>query len=487
MSKSIKVNFIYNSAYQILLILTPIITTPYLSRVIGQDGNGLFSFTQSVTNYFVMFATLGLANYGVRTIAECGEDRAKRSKTFWDVYLMQLCIGFVVIAAYVCFVVFASSPGERAVWLSWGMWVLAAILDVSWLLFGCQEFRIPTIRSFITRLLSVLVIILGVRGPDYVWVYVVAIAGAFLANSILVWPFVRKYVDWHKPAFRDAVTHLKPNLVLFIPVIATSLYTQLDKIMLGLLGGYQQAGIFDYSEKISKMPLSVITALGAVVLPKMSEFFSQGRYNEGKGLVKSTMWFMLAMAFCFAFGISAIAPEFAPVFLGEGYDVCVPIMCVLSMIIPIICITNVLGVQYLLPLHRDKQFSISTICGGIVNVAINLFAIPRFGAMGAAVATVCAEIAVLSYQAFAVRGELDGRAYVRGALPFVGIGAIMFGVVRLVAVWLTGALGVGVISLLLEVLIGGIVYLALAFVYCALAKPDDFTHLFPGLARLLGK
>lgn len=476
--KSIKTNFILHSAYQILLVLTPFVTTPILSRTIGAEGNGIFSTTQSVTNYFVLFAMLGMSRYGVRTIAECGEDRKLRSETFWNLYLMQLVVAGLV---FLCFCVYVWLFGSQypAVWIAWGMWAFSTVLDISWLLFGCEEFAIPTIRGFVTRLVSVVCIVLFVHDLGDVWIYVAAIAGSFLANAILLWPHVSRYVDWSKPSIKQAATHFIPNLRLFVPVIAISLYTLLDKVMLGSMAGMVEAGYFDYSEKLSKMPMSIITALGAVVLPKMSDIISSGRVEEGKRLVGLTMWFMQACAMALAFGIAAITPEFVPVFFGEGFESCIPIMRVLCVIIPIVCASNVIGVQYMLPTHKDTQFTISTLAGAAVNIIVNLVLIPRIGAMGAAIATVCAELTVLVVQTVVVKGELRPLRFVIDAVPFALFGFIMFLLVRLAAQSLVLALGTSAVLLLVEIAVGAIAFLFLTAVYYLVTKDERVMQAVP--------
>ncbi len=478
---SVKRNFIYNSAYQLLVAVAPLVTTPYLSRVIGTAGNGVFTYTQSITNYFVLVAVMGMTNYGVRTIAEHAKDREERSRVFWEAFCMQALIGAVVLVAYVCYAVVWGQQ-YLPLWALWGMWVLGSVLDVTWLLWGMQVFRIPTIRNFCTRLASIAAIFVLVRGPEDVWGYVAAIAGAFLANALLVWPVVRRYVDWVRPTWKGMVSHLVPNLVLFVPVIATSLYLIMDKVMLGSMAGMDQTGLYDYAEKVSKMPMSVITALGAVVLPKMSTIIAEGRNEEARSLVVVTMWFMLACALALSFGIAAVAPEFAPVFFGDGYDGCIPLLRVLCVIVPLICATNVMGVQWLLPTKHDGLFTASVATGAVINVAVNLFAIPVAGAMGAAIATVAAEVAVMVFQACAVRKQLPLFSFVRGMLPYVVIGAVMFACIRLLA----GVLGPSAATLgglLCEVALGGVVYLVLSYTWCWATKSEELKRVLPRLAR----
>mgnify|MGYP001157687823 CR=1 FL=1 len=482
MPNSIKKNFAFNSAYQMLNVIVPLITTPYLSRTIGASGNGVFTYTQSIANYFVLFAQLGITNYGVREIASCRDNRESRSETFWNLFSMNLVVGIVVTAVYFLYA-FTMGSNQLLISLIWSLWVIGSVVDVTWLLNGCQEFKIPMVRNFCTRLAGMFFIFAFVHTENDTWAYVFAISAPFFLNAILVWPFVRRYVDYVQPSWDKMLKHLKPNLMLFIPVIATSLYTLLDKVMLGNMAGMEQTGFYDYSEKISKMPMAIITALGAVVLPKMTEVISSGRTQEAKELVHETTWFMEACAMALAFGITAVAPEFVPVFFGVGYDPCIPLMGALSVVIPLICATNVIGVQYLVPSHRDCGFTASVLAGALVNILINIFAIPAFGAMGAACATVAAETTVLIVQAWLVRGELPIAQELRGVIPFVLIGFGMLLLIRATSVVFAAMSVPKAVSLISEILIGAIFYVFIAFIYCRGTNNRQFRKLFPKLAR----
>ena len=475
--RSLKVNFLLNSAYQILLVITPLITAPYLSRVLGASQTGVFSYTQSIANYFVMFATLGMSTYGVRVIALCGEDRQKRSRTFWSAFASQLCVASVVAVAYLAYVLVIHA-GDFLCSLVWGLWVLSAVGDASWLLFGCEEFKIPTVRSFATKLGSLVIIFGFVHEPGDVWLYVLAVAGAYLVNVLLIWPFVRRYVDFYRPNWSEISKHFKPNIGLFIPVIAVSLYTSLDKIMLGSMSTMSESGYFQYSEQVSRMPLHVITALGTVMMPRMVSLLTEKKREQAISVLGTSLWIMLVCAFAFAFGIFAVAPVFVPVFLGDGYAPCELLMVVMCGIIPIICVTNVIGKQYLLPMQRDGQYTTSLIAGAAVNVILNLVLIPRLASLGTAIATVAAETTILIVQAAMVRGELPLMSYMRKALPFLVIGAVMAAVVRASLGVVNATFGVSAIGLVAEVLIGAAVYSVLSLLYCLATKNEEFFRLF---------
>lgn len=474
-SKSLRANFLWNASYQVLLILVPLVTTPYLARVLGASQIGVFSYTNSITNYFVLFATLGMSQYGVRVVAQAGEDRTKRSRIFFSAYAAQLCIAVPVALIYL--VIANVAPfGDMLVSFAWGAWVLAAVLDISWLFFGVEEFKMPTVRSAFTKLASVFVIFGFVKGPDDLWIYVAAIAGSYLANALLLWPFLKKYVDLCLPRWNEVKSHFAPNIRLFAPVVACSMYLMLDKILLATMAGTVEAGYYEYSEKLAKMPTSVITALGTVMLPHVTAMMSHGnRDREVVNLLEQCFWIMECVAIGVMIGVGAIAPVFTAVFLGSEFTPCENIIPVLAAVVPLIAASNVIGVQYMLPKGKDREYAGSVWAGAIVNLFLCCLLLKPFGAMGGAVATVLTEGVVLVSQCLTVRKELPLVRLFGETVPFFIMGAGMFLVVRVASVLLSAFVG-DLIVLIIEIVIGLAVYLMLAIVWCKLTGRLGFVH-----------
>lgn len=476
MSRSVKKNFLYNSAYQIFLIITPLITTPYLSRVLGASGIGLYSYTYAIAAYFVMFATLGMSNYGVRTIAAVADDPRERSKTFCSVFASQLMIAIPVFLIYLAYASIMPQGGT-VIALLWAMYVFSGIVNVSWLFFGMEDFAKATVINIATKIIELAGIFTLIHSAQDVYIYCGIDSLCFLLGFALLLPFLRRYVSFIKPTWAEIKVHFLPNLRLFIPVIAISLYTTLNSILLGVMSTMEQTGYFDYSQKMAKMPLAVITALGTVMLPHMSGLFAAGKRDKGLDLLDTSMWFMLAGGLAMSFGISGISPEFVPVFFGPGYEPCVPVMIVLAWVVPLICATNVIGAQYLLPTYRDNHYTVSVCAGAVANIVLCLVLIAHLGALGAAVGTVVAEIVVLAVQALYVRHELPLMRYLRNMLPFVVIGAAMVVVIRLVAKMLINFVGISVIVLVAEILAGVFFFLIISLIYCLITKNYNFKRL----------
>ena len=486
MARSLKINFAYQAAWQILLILTPLITTPYLARVLGTSAIGSYSFAFSVATYFGMVATLGMSTHGVRVIAACGDDRQRRSRVFWSTYASQLLMGTLTTALYIVYMLFFSAVDFR-ITAAWGFYVIAAVLDITWLLFGVEEFKIPTIRSIITKLASIIAIFVFVHTPDDAWIYALAIALSFFVNQILIWPFVKRYVDFAKPQKDEFVKQFKGSAGLFIPVIAINLYTTLARILLGAMTDMSQVGFFDYADKLSRMPLAVVTAVGTVMLPRMASKLASGKRDEAVALLEDSLWSMLAMALALAFGIAAIAPEFAPVFLGEKFARCDSLMAILAISIPLISFSNVLGRQYLVPTQRDRLYTISVFIGAAVSIVLSIVLIPHLLAMGTVISSVAAELTVLLVQALFTRKELPLLRYVRNAIPFVAAGAIMFAIVRFAAAAFNAVWGISIIGLILEILVGIVAFALIALVWCFVSKDPHFKRVFGQVAQRLGK
>lgn len=466
---SVRKNFLLNSAYRVLQIITPLVTTPYLARVLGPDQIGVYSYTESVATYFAIFIVLGLSTYGVRTIASCGHDFEKRSRTFWCIWFSQLMLGIPVCVLYLVYAIWSPNAPQICS-LGWGLLLIASTFDISYFFFGIEEFKIPTLCSCIIKLLEVTGIFVFVKSQADVGAYVILDGTSFLCISLVLWPFLHRYVDFVRPSLRDVLDHIPPSARLFIPIIAVNFYTTFDRVMLGSLSDMQQTGYFDYAYKLSKMPLSVIVALGVVMMPHMSSLIAQNKRERMLELLEKSLWIMLVCAFCLSFGIAACAPEFAPIFLGDSFTPAVPAMIALSVMVPLACCTNVIGQQYLLPTNQDTRYTIACCVGAATSIAMCVVLIPLTGALGAGIATAGAELGILVVECIFVRNELPLKSYVRQILPYVLVGLIMALSIRVFAYFVVPILGLTAIELALEILFGGLVFGVITIAICVATR-----------------
>lgn len=389
-----KTNFIYNSAYQIFSIIVPIILAPYLSRSLGVDSVGVYSYTYSIAYYFVLFAMLGVNNYGSRTIAKCKNDKIKMSQKFCEIYLIQACLGVLALVIYgvLCGVV----PEYREVFLIQGLLVASSIFDVNWFFYGLEEFKVTAVRSLIVRVVNFVLILLFVKTSSDLWIYTLIMAATTLINQLVLWPFVLKRVYFSMPDIKKIKRHLKPLCILFIPVIAVSLYKIMDKIMLGALSNMDEVGLYEYAEKINSIPLVVIAALGTVMLPRISSIAHDDSAVKNYFFKASKFVLFLTVPLFFVFLLAA--PTIVPLYLGEGFAGTAVLTILLSFSLPFVSFANVARTQYLIPMEKDKIYVFSVLIGAILNLVVNFLLIPFVGAMGACIGTLVSEISVMAFQ-----------------------------------------------------------------------------------------
>lgn len=421
---SLKKNISYNFIYQLLILFIPFITAPYLSRTIGAYGIGKYSYSFSIATYFLYFAMLGMNNYGNRIIASVKNDFIKLSKSFWELYLMQFSIGVLSIIAYLFFIIFFSKDKTLAsIQL---LYVVSSLFDINWFFFGIEKFKITVIRNSVIKIISMILIFLFVKNKNDIDIYIFIMASSFLISQLSLWPFLKKNINFLKPSLKDIKKHLKPNLILFIPVISVSIYRIIGKILLGNMINIESVGYFENAEKIISLPIALITAIGTVMLPRMTSLISENKIYESKRYIDKTMFLILAFANASAFGIISIAKDFVEIYYGIEFLETVNIMKVLSITIILLAIGNVIRSQYLIPNKKDKIYITSAILGAIFNLISNIILIPILGAIGTAISTVISELVVCSYQLYKVKNEIKYKLYIKYEAIYFTISIIMY-------------------------------------------------------------
>lgn len=450
---SIKKNFLYNVIYQLLLIVLPLITTPYISRVLGAHGIGVYTYTYTVANYFMLVAMLGVKNYGNRSIASVRDDKNIVSKTFWEIYGLQFLCSVVSISAY-CGYIFLFESEYWLISLIQGIYVLSGLLDISWFFFGLEQFKITVFRNIVIRLCAIGCVFVFVKTAEDLWKYTLIMTLSVLISQGYLWFYVKRFIHWVPPKLVCVMGHFKSELILFIPVIAVSLYKMMDKIMLRQMSTFTQVGYYESAEKILNIPMGVITALGTVMLPRMSHLAQKGKMKESKQYIYNSMIFAMFLASGMLFGIAGIAKDFIPLFLGEEYMDSIVLLQALTPTVFFIAWANVIRTQYLIPRHMDKSYIISVLLGAVVNLVINALLIPKLEAMGAVLGTVCAEGSVFLCQTIMVRKELEINRYWKHGVVMLAMGAAMCGVIYMISPLYTNH----VMALCMEILVGGLVY-----------------------------
>lgn len=404
--KSLKLNYIYNLTYQILCMITPLITAPYLYRVLKADGIGEYSYTGSIVAYFIMVAALGTLNYGNREISYLQNDRKKRTKIFWEIELLSMICVAAVLCIYFVFLIFYKE--YRILMLIQSLSLISVAMDIAWLLQGLEEFGKVVGRNLFFKIVNIAFIFLMIKSKEDLILYVCGVCILELLGNISIWIYVPRYIDRPKLRELKPFSHLKATFSLFIPTVATTIYTMMDKTMLGIFtDGCYENGYYEQATKLSKMTLTIVTALGAVMIPRIGKYYSEGKNEKVKELLYESFKFVWFLGIPLCIGLIGVSYNFVPWFFGTGAEPISDLLIVLAFLIPIIGVSNVIGIQYLITTRRENLLTKSVFGGAIVNLILNCILIPYIYSIGAAIASVVAELVITILQLWFVRKELS--------------------------------------------------------------------------------
>jgi len=464
---SIKKNFLYQTSYQMLLMIMPLITAPYIARVLGAENSGIYSYTHIIANYFVIFAMLGLETYGNRVIARVRDDKELLNIRFSELLVLHVIVSCLVLVVYLIYV-FMCNNEYKLLLLIQGIYVLSSIFDINWFFFGIEQYKITVTRNFLIKLITVLSIFCFVKTKDDLWLYCFIMAIGTFVSQLILWYFIPRHVSFKKIEIKAVIKHIKPLIVLFIAVIAAHIYRMIDKLMLGEFGLMTDLGCYEYADKFVRIPLSIITALGTVMVSRMSNLFAKDDSKQINKILSNSALFVIFMSCALAFGLAGIAPEFVFVFLGSEYEESALLIIILSSTIPLIAWNNFERTQLLIPLQLDKVYTKAVGYGALINVVLNLMLIYLFEARGAAIATIFSYLVVMIVQTKALIPKTDIlKLFSHLPYPLIS-GIIMFIIIRIIG----NFMGKTIISLILEIIIGGGVYIALSYMWLLRIDPN---------------
>lgn len=453
--KSQNKNFLYNVLYQIFIFIIPILTTPYISRVLGVNNVGIYSYTYSIVYYFMLASMLGISNYGSREIAKC-KNKDETSKTFKSIYLLQLHLNILCLILYILFVFFNNYDNKTIMFIQ-SIFLISVAFDVNWFFFGKEKFKITISRNIIIKMLSMLLIFIFVQDKDDLWIYTLIMSTATLISQLYLWIFVKKEVNKTKISYKDIISHLKPCLILFIPVISYSIYRVMDKTMIGYFSNTIELGNYESAEKIINIPVSFITALGTVMMPHMSKKSIYEIKNSIFNTFKLTFFVIMPMII----GLFIVSNDFSSLFFGEGFDKVGNLIRVLIITVLFSSISNVIRTNFLIPLKKDKIYVLSTIYGAIVNLVCNLIFIKKFGAYGACIGTIASEFILMFYQMIKTLNDINYKKCIKVFLEYLIKSIIMGVTIYIIGNFITNIYA----KLIIQIILAGIIYIFINYKY----------------------
>ena len=454
--KSIAKNYIYNVFYEILAIIIPLITTPYLSRVLGAEKIGIYSYTLSIVTYFILFGSLGVAMYGKREIAFYQNNLEKRSRVFLEILILRFIT--LSISMTMFYFTFCTNGDYVTYYKILLLEIIANMVDISWYFQGKEKIKKTVMRNVLVKIVSAICIFIYVKTQDDLWKYFfIYVLSTFLGN-VSLWLYLPKYINKQKIRDLNIKKHIKPTLMLFIPQIATQIYTVLDKTMIGtIISDKSEVGYYEQAQKMIKLLLTLATSLGTVMMPRIAATYAEGNNEKIKNYMKTSFSFILMLTFPLMFGMISISSHFVPIFYGKGYDKVVVLICAISPILILIGLSNVIGTQYLLPTKQQNKYTISVIIGAVVNFVFNFMLIKKLASVGASIATVLAELSVTVTQFILVKDQIRFVDVIKISYKYIVASIIMF----IFSIIIGNLIDNNLISIIVQIIISGFIYFGL--------------------------
>ena len=446
-------NYIYNLSYQVLIVILPLILAPYISRVIGPEGVGVYSYSYSIVTIFGLFSSLGITSYGNREIAKCGDDKESRSQVFWEIMIYKLVCSSIVLIGYMGYLTLCVENYQTAFYFQIFN-LLSFMLDISWLFEGVQNFRIKTIRCAVVKIASVFLVFYLIKDPGDTNAYVLILSlGAFFIQLSL-WFFLPRYISLKFQLTPMIKRHGRYLLLLFIPVFAKYFYNTTDRIMLGSLINMEEVGYYENVQSITLTITNVLTSVGAVIMPQMTFLYAKNKSDSIQHYNDCVFHLICFLSVGAMFGFIGVADTFIPSFYGDKFLVCVPLLKLIAPTIVFVGLSDIMRSLYLLPKYKDREYVIALVFGALANLIINFLLIPHFKSTGAILGTLAAECSVLFIQGWFIRKEINLLYYVKKIAPYLLAGCSI-----LMTSTLLEMLGLSMIlTCVLQVIIGSILY-----------------------------
>ncbi len=445
-------NYLFTVLYQLLLMLTPFITTPYVSRILRPEGIGIDATVLSVVQLFIVFTVLSLPMYGSRQIA-VKKDQNDLSKEFWSIFIFQICVAVLNFIVYYIFI--SAFSTHKILYLIHITTLLAYSLDISWYFIGKEQMKKIAIRNMLIKVAGIILTFLLIKEYNDLPLYVAINGGTLLVGQLIMWRPLLKELKFVKIEFPDFKAHVIPILILFLPQLMIQVYVLVNRIVLGNVSGEVQVGYYTQANKVVKIAIGLISSLGTVLLPRMASEFAKGNQEQLKRYTNVTLQFVLMITLPMTLGLVAISPNFVIWFLGKDFlDVSLNLM-IMSPVIFFVGLANVFGVQILVATNQQNKYSVAITVGAILSLMTNLVLVSSMGSLATTIALLVAESVGAIIQMYYARSYFHFRTFLQLFFKYLVLSILVF-----IAAWFVGKIVTitPVLLTLLQLLAGGIVY-----------------------------
>lgn len=466
---SLKINAIFNSIYQIMALLVPLITTPYISRVLGPGPNGQYAFFYSIVSYFVIFVSFGFVDFGTKIIAETRDNIFKKTVNFVNISICKLLLGLICLVIYLVLMIplYISNSNILQLILIFSLYIVSAAIDPVFFFQGEEKFISICLKNLFLKIVSTIFIFIFVKSQYDLWIYALVLAISQLASILLLFLGLHKN-DFIKIKTSDLqiISTFKKSIPFFIPTLAVSLFTYLNQTILGfLVPSEQESGYFSQALKVITILSTFSSSISIIMLSRISYLKSQNNMAEVEQKISKSFQALYFISLPILFGLCAISDLFVPLFFGNGYNKCIYIIYILSPTILFSPLNTLYGNIFYRPFNKIRIQTIAIFAASIINIVLSFVLIPPYASIGAAISRIIAEFTQLPILIYFARKEIKVTKVILNSLkPFI-CSLVMFIVVYLLNINLLKYFnGLEILFLILLIAVGGITYLVLEII-----------------------
>ena len=463
---SLKTNAIFNALYQILLLIVPLITTPYISRILGPSQNGIYANLYSISQYFVLIATFGPVEYGTIQIAKNRDDPQNKTKSFIAIFGTKLILGVICTLLYIMTSYFLYDYNDFLLSMIFSLLIITTAIDPIFYFQGEEKFLNICIKNMILKIVTTIFIFLFVKKPEDLYIYALILSIGQLISTIILIPsinfkeFVKVKID-----FNDFLFCFKKSFAFFVPSLAVTLFTYLNQTLIGVMNpNPNESGFFAQAVKIIQILAVIASSLSTIMLSRISYLNTINDEEEIQRKIKKTFQAFWVISIPLILGIIVVASIFIPLFLGEGYDECVLLIYILSPTIILGPLNGFYGNLYFRPKNKIWTQTFIILGSASLNLIISVLLIPQLGAIGTAIGRLVAEIFQLPLLMYFSKKYIKTKDLVYSSFKPIFSGVIMFICVFLFKYYGTDLINNDILSLLLMIVIGAIIYFVLEMV-----------------------
>ena len=456
---SLHKNFIFNLVYQILTLILPLITTPYISRTLQAENIGIYSYTFAILSTFMMIGSLGIATYGQKEIASNRDNSEKSNFLFWEILLIRT---FTILIALIIYVSYAFVDENYTIfYLVQLPFMISAIIDISWFFQGIERFDITVYRNILIKIVGIVLIFVLVKSKADLIIYLLVLSVSQLLGNLTAWMYVFGLVSKPRIRKKELINHFRLTLVYFVPTIAYQVYAVLDRVMLGIITGSEaQNGFYEQAHKIINMIVSVYSAYNIVLRSRMSYYFSKNESKKIYDQFNKSMQMVIFLSLSMSFGMFGISKGFVPWFFGQGYEEVVNILYLFCPMILVMGFSMCIGTHILTPGGMQNKANIAQCIAAVVNLIFNAVMIPMLQARGAAIASFLSQLSVSLIYLVLAKHYFNIKLLIKSLVKNI-ISAICM---LYTILFLYQYIAEGLIGTFLQIIVGALVYIVLLLI-----------------------